>query len=232
MQLRRSYGGRQRGLERERNDRIRYNHPRMQSVAVLSLRSGQSGVPGSLRPALEWIRSIGIGCRRRERQPNIDFPSPGSCFAFNGDSDAWSVRWEGALTVGAQEISTLSVQASDGVTVWLDGIVLISSSQPSTARILTATLPSILATNSSHMLLVQYFHYSNPPEIVLGWIAADGNASTAVIPPSAFSTPYCDLPLVQIPSTSSAASLRPNPVFRREFLWSWISFNKIDKPLR
>jgi len=146
-----------------------------------------------------------------QRNPNLNFSwvdtSPGSEIP---NEIPWSAQWQGVLTVSAPlTINTLATHASDGIRVWLDNELLIDSWIDQDTADNYAVLP-IPLSNSSHWLVVDYYHDSHPAVATLYW-SSDGGNNKEIIPSSALSSPYCFLPLVNDTDSVSIASHTRHP---------------------
>jgi len=143
-----------------------------------------------------------------ERNPVLNFTAlvPGGSLQ---PDQPWSVRWGTVLVTGSENVTGVSVYASDSIQVYLDSVQIITTppQTQSVARELQGILVPMMPANTSHVLRIIYSHTSTEPaELILSWTLEGGE--TDVIPTTALTTPFCNLPLVPLVSSATSSASR------------------------
>ncbi|RIK72458.1 MAG: hypothetical protein DCC68_26405 [Planctomycetota bacterium] len=123
----------------------------------------------------------------------MNWPATGSPIPDTVHNDYFSVRWTGRLGSLAAGEYRISIQASDGIRVW---IWPLGESRPQTPLIdrwmnssfNTFTAPTTLAGDTSYNLQVEYYETTGSASAFVRW-TLPGQVSSAVIPTSQLSLP-------------------------------------------
>ena len=170
------------------------------SIAHASAAAPQQGLY-----AVYYANSDFTGASATEIDPGINFNWAGASPGAGIGATNFSARWTGTLAAPTAGQYTFSVQASDGVRLWVNNTLLINDWNTHATPITDTAVATLGATPAS--IRLEYFDGSDPASVSLFW--SSSTVPLAVIPAQNFA-PTTDPLLGEIDSTLGFARQQLN----------------------